>query len=122
MNHENGLCINNFYTYRIEPLDFGWDFLTSVKEHLKDIVASIYSKAPLDTETPINDFLRAYRSATETAKLIGWEGDFRNDPCVTFVPDGDYGFGGLARIFIFKQDNNGDTFVLSEVRLNYLEG
>lgn len=65
----------------------------------------------------IDDFLRAWESAKEAASAEGWEGDFRHQPVVFWVPMSttfEYGFA-------FKQDNNGDTFVLSPVAMPWLE-
>jgi|SRR5690554_755576 len=50
------------------------------------------------------------------ATELGWEGDYRLEPCAFVVPiEGAFDVG-----FVIKQDNNGCTFVASPVELNHL--
>jgi hypothetical protein len=71
--------------------------------------------------------MREYRSFRDTAfalaKKVGWEGDVRpgeGGPYIAGLPTHDTGRDGHFMI-AWKQDNNGDTFVVSPYRLPWLE-
>ncbi|MET7808623.1 hypothetical protein [Micromonospora chersina] len=49
---------------------------------------------------------------------LGWEGDMRHEPYIGGVPNGD---GGTHRYLVVKQENNGDTFIVSEVPMTWLD-
>ena len=99
--------------YAIAPIDFGWWHLHSVEE-----VSAALSKAPDDSDGyGLESFLRHWQSAQFAAQKEGWEGDFRQGPCVFWLPKGD----GFQCNFVFKQDNNGETFVVSQSPLPWLE-
>ena len=61
----------------------------------------------------------ALEAAQERKLLRYWEGDFREGPYCLFLPDPDSSAISLAA-FIWKQENNGSTFVVSRVELPYL--
>lgn len=102
-----------FYTYAITPIDFGWEFLPTVNAMRLHLAARHND----NFETPeLEGFEKAWKEAQIAAKGAGWEGDFRHDPVVFFVPEeNDFGWG-----FVIKQDNNGDTFVMSPHLLPHL--
>jgi hypothetical protein len=104
----------SWYAYHISPIDMGWEYLPTVGDFVAKIkkdVPQFYSQEYLDRI--VTDFEKAQELAEET----GWEGDFRHDPCVFFLPGDVY----LNYGFVWKQDNNGNTFVVSPRPLFWLE-
>jgi hypothetical protein len=62
------------------------------------------------------DFAYALRLAKDTGQ---WEGDYNYEPRVFWSPDPDlfrFSYG-----FVWKQDNNGTTFIISPQPLKWLE-
>jgi hypothetical protein len=59
------------------------------------------------------------KSALEAARKVGWEGDFREGPFVSVLPDPDN--MGTTVYVGWKQDNNGTTFIVSPFPLPYLD-
>lgn len=53
--------------------------------------------------------LQAVLALTDAATNIGWEGDMRHLPMVGGLPT----LGRTTPYLVIKQDNNGDTFVVS---------
>ena len=100
--------------YQVMPIDFwaGWrkpSELFGVSDHNHDD-GQFHDPA----EWP-NLWKQAQKLATEA----GWEGDIREGPYVTVVPDGES--GGLSPVIIaWKQDNNGTTFVASPFPLPWV--
>jgi hypothetical protein len=106
--------------YYITPIDFGWDYLPSVQEFAERL-----SKADLDVklgkqpygEARLEQFLADFNEAKELAARAGWEGDFRGPPSVFCLPiENEIVYG-----FVWKQDNNGDTLVVSPQPLPWLD-
>lgn len=108
----------HWQAYCIPPIDHGWQYLRTVAETLSDISAMDYEvgiKGDIDAQT-IREFLEGWEAAKEAAGEVGWEGDFRGHPRVFWLPsEYDCQFG-----FVFKQDNNGTTFVVSPQPLPHL--
>ena len=108
-----------WHTYALPPIDFGWENLKSVRETAAAILASSTSGArPNDVDAAdLNHFLTSWQSAKAAASAAGWEGDFREEPVVMWLPnESEFKHG-----FVLKQDNNGETFVVSPVELPWLE-
>jgi hypothetical protein len=77
-----------WYTYEIAPIDFGWENLKSVRETLQEIASRSSSqklKNDIDS-TDVNDFIAMWESAKDAASDTGWEGDFRHEPAVFWIP------------------------------------
>lgn len=105
------------------PIDYGWEDLETV-----EAVAAKFARH--DAALEVNDvsyeerklprYWTALKQAYELAKGEGWEGDFRasGGPQVFFVPgiknDMEYGF-------VWKQDNNGTTFIVAPYEFPWLE-
>ncbi len=110
-----------FHAYAITPLDFGWNRLRTVKEYLKLLIEQDDEgdDSPAGLRKRVTDFLDRLDAALERGKKEGWEGDFRagHEPRVIELP----GDVSTALAFVWKQDNNGTTFVISEEPLAYLE-
>ena len=109
----------SWHVYDLIPIDFGWEHVKSVKETLSAIASSHEEFNHPDGLNTANAklFLEAWESAKVAASERGWEGDFRQDPAVFWLPSGhDFDYG-----FVFKQDNNGITFVVSPHALPWLD-
>lgn len=108
------------YVYEIAPIDFCWEMLHSVED-----VAAKLARADAAELTgkggsglpSCEHFLKTWTNAKFIAGEAGWEGDIRTGPAVFWLPgDTDFDFG-----FVFKQNNNGSTFVVSPRELPYLK-
>lgn len=109
----------NWYRYKIFPIDYGWDNLKTVSQTVADLaIAENREGIKHDVNTKkIKAFLKQLDLAKEMAREIGWEGDFRHEPYVFYLPsEGEFVYG-----FAFKHDNNGDTFVISPIELPWLD-
>lgn len=106
--------------YQINPIDFRWELLLTVdevagrlaSEAAKQIVAGWNSAS-----TEVEQFFADYERARGLAREVGWEGDFRHPPQVFFLPDE----GTFAYAFVWKQENNGGTFIISPRPLAWLK-
>ncbi len=106
----------NWYAYRVTPIDLGWENLNTVKETIANLSVQEDVETDIDSEG-IKLFLDSWENAKKLAKEKGWEGDFRHEPKVFWLPQNDeFEYG-----FVIKQDNNGDTFVISPQELHYLK-
>jgi hypothetical protein len=109
----------NWNTYEVPPIDIGWGNLKTVQETAASLLATSgegTQKNDID-DSNLQSFLRSWESAKEAAGQKGWEGDFRLEPVVIWVPnDTEFNYG-----FVFKQDNNGTTYVVSPVEMPWLE-
>lgn len=106
--------------YAIIPIDWAWEFLPSVEEAAARFAESDarLMVTGADYEPFYHaDFWRHFETAKELATAEGWEGDFRQGPRVFFLPgEGEFEYG-----FVWKQDNNGTTFVVSPHPLTWLD-
>lgn len=105
-----------FFTYAIGPIDFQWQHLKTVEKTAAGLPVSVDKWG--DGGPSRSEFLAAWEQAQQEAKLAHWEGDFRHQPVVFWIPnanDATFDFG-----FVIKQDNNGSTFVISPVELPHL--
>jgi hypothetical protein len=109
--------------YSCTPIDHHWEFLKTVKETAAELGAMEAElrfesgRRELYLDISVEVFLNAWEEAKELAGQNGWEGDFRGEPRVLWLPmetGFDYGFA-------FKQDNNGTTFIVTPVRLPWVE-
>lgn len=114
----------SWYAYGVGPIDWNWVRLKTLKETLTDIVNSNELDSFTDQDDGVAvDEVRDFLSNWEAAKLLaaekGWEGDFRVGPYVFWLPSetkNSFVYG-----FVFKQDNNGMTFVVSPEPLSWLK-
>jgi len=113
------------FGYHISPIDMGFRFLWTVDQfrdqlRLEDIdqhgtFGRLY-REPI-TLNGLDRFELDFEGAKHLARDHGWEGDYREGPFVMPVLiELEVGYA-----FVWKQDNNGSTFVLSPVPLPYLE-
>lgn len=109
--------------YRVGPIDHGWDFLPTVQSLADEIGALEAREKVMRGHTNLYDGITIdqltedWQSAKDAAFAQGWEGDTRQGPAVMWLP----GETGFVYGFIFKQDNNGTTFVVSPYILPWME-
>ena len=108
--------------YAILPIDFGWEFLPTVERvagQLASSVAELAVTGITQGSQEVDNFLADFNRARQLAKAAGWEGDYRagSTPRVFWLPDE----GSFQYAFVWKHDNNGDTFVVSPRPLAWLD-
>jgi hypothetical protein len=107
--------------YSITPIDFGWEMLPIVEEVAAKFarVAATQAVAGHGSDGgEVSSFLKDFENAKRLASKAGWEGDYRggSEPRVFWLPgENDFSYG-----FVWKHDNNGDTFVISPRPLGWL--
>ena len=111
-----------FHVYKISPVDNGWFLFKTVNEVLAHLCDGLKASAErcisddldiISYEYPeAEEFVKQYNQSRAAAKKAGWDGDMRHEPCVVpIVQDTDCTFG-----FMWKQDNNGTTFVVLPIK------
>ena len=103
-----------------QPLDIGWEYLLSVKETYSKLTVArslqrFETAGDLGTIDP-EKFLNDWQLAFESAQAAGYDGIPRQQPVVFWIPD-EFTF---QYAFVIKQDNNGQTFVISQVPLPHI--
>ncbi|HCT4984470.1 TPA: hypothetical protein OTZ20_002895 [Pseudomonas aeruginosa] len=108
-----------WYVYEVSPIDYGWNFPQSLSDVIARFNADCSDDVPKEQGydlSMLKSFVDDWDSAKMAAASKGWEGDFRHKPVVFWIPIEDrFEYG-----FVFKQDNNGTTFVVSPVVLPWL--
>lgn len=99
--------------YAVGPIDFHWNHLDTVAEAGSKI--SMFPDRAVGHE--LESFMGRWESAKQAALNHGWEGDFNGDPRVIWLPYED----GFSCGFVFKQSNNGTTYVVSPVTMAWLD-
>ena len=89
------------------PLDLGWGGMKTIGDFISESLEDVDHNGFI---------LSRFFEGLSLAKEVGWEGDFREPPCVFSIPSDQFYLG-----FAFKQDNNGSTFILSPVELPWLD-
>jgi len=100
------------FVYTQPPIDWwiGWMTEDEFKVQLRNHE---------DGDREIRDY-EAFRSkGYSLARAIDWDGDMREGPFVAGLPTGEN--GDEAVMVAWKQDNNGTTFVVSPIRLPWME-
>lgn len=115
------------YVYPMNPVDFGWENFRTVEETLARLCDDIkkvmterenyYSHVFSGPIEELDAFVSLYNMSLIAARKAGWEGDMREDAVVVpIIEDPECSYG-----FMWKQDNNGTTFVIlprEDMRLN----
>ncbi len=104
------------FAYSRAAIDWWPGWLTEVE--LKKQLVEIHSTE--DAAHTLLQYEKQLSAAHELAKKVGWEGDTREGPYIAGLPAKDTADDGHYMI-AWKQDNNGDTFVVSPFRLPWLE-
>jgi hypothetical protein len=111
--------MKTWFAYHLDPIDFGWEYLPTIAETEARSAAFDQTKDEFESNVcPAAQFTNDLRNAYRLARDEGWEGDFRDgeEPRVLWLPIAD----GFKYAFVWKQDNNGSTFVVSPVKLPWL--
>lgn len=105
--------------YQFFVIDHLWELTPTVDQFFKNLVDLYPSKGNLDEfQGMLSDAAVKWKYAQRLADELGWEGDFVGEPRVFCLPNPtsmsmEYGF-------VFKQYNNGMTYVISPIYLNYI--
>ena len=103
------------YAYSIVPLDFGWQTMPTAEAYRGLLMKDAYSVTQgAESVRAFNEFLQ--RSLDFASEKTVWEGDFREEPRIVVMP----GECETVLAVLWKQENNGDTFVVSQVALPWL--
>jgi hypothetical protein len=105
------------FAYSVNPMDFGWENLPTLQQHIANVTQHCFEDYPKSTINPIQTLLDFVEKGFKAAKQVGWEGDARGNIYVWFLPNEYEPMLGL----VWKQENNGDTFIVSPVRLPWAE-
>ncbi len=108
------------HLYEGSSIDHNWEHLKTVEDTLIELSNQIsHVESENIDKIDISTFSFRWEQAQKVAKMGLWEGDFVGEPRVFWLPSfskSQYLFG-----FVFKQANNGTTFVLSPYKLPELE-
>lgn len=114
-----------FVAYQISPIDSGWQFLPTIREFAIKVAEDEISFAAGRREEPVftmADLKRDLERAKKLAVKLGWdEGDYSGgggEPRVMLIPGSN---NSLVYGFVWKQDDNGETYVISPQPLDYLQ-
>lgn len=110
-----------WHVYDTGPIDIGWHNLPTVQEVAlkfaeEDVMAKLSNTVSENDSAEI--FLRNFDNAQSHANSLNWNGDFREEPRVFWLPsesDGCFLYG-----FVWKQDSNGITYIISPFKLPWL--
>lgn len=106
----------------LAPIDEGWEALPTVDAFLanEDVSDRLFPLPEDEDDTGQLSHRRSlWSQAQEVARRLGWEGGFREPPRVMSLPAP----GAVIRLrpgFVFKQDANGSTFVISPAPMPWL--
>jgi hypothetical protein len=107
------------YAYHITPMDIGWEMMPTLDQVIREASKYKIPHQPLAFIESTQYLLNFAALAFKEAEKVGWEGDFRpgHEPRVFFIPNEvDVSYG-----LVWKQDNNGATFVISPVPMPHLQ-
>lgn len=105
----------SWHVYHIFPIDFGWDFLPDLSHVVAQAAAQDANGCIRYGDTAYK-ITKDFKAAMAAMEGQGWEGDFREGPKVFFLPnDTEFQWG-----FVWKQDNNGETFIVSPQPMPWL--
>ena len=105
--------------YAINPIDLNWEHLKTVEETVINLMNGRGDRMLEDSwmellTSMIYDWVTVQ---TEAKASRGWEGDFRRPEGVLWLPcDMEFRYA-----FVWKQDNNGTTFIASPIELPWLK-
>jgi hypothetical protein len=100
------------------PIDWNWQHLTPLETFVQKVRdAGQDPKLQEDEAFSVDEILADWEHAKALAHDKGWEGDFRVGPYIFWLPTET----GFTYAFAFKQDNNGTTFIVSPVQLQWVE-
>lgn len=99
--------LDDWFAYRVDPIDWHWNDI--------ETVAKFVSRR--GAENVPEQFHEALMGAGAVAYQHGWRTNMIDGPCVLWLPAPDcFQYG-----FVFKEANNGSTYVISPFPLGYLD-
>ena len=104
------------YLYSLSPIDWWQGWMT--EEQFEKNCEEIYGPTEMGSAMAAYKVFR--QKAFALAKENGWEGDVREGPFVAGLPPSG-GDSQSAIMICWKQDNNGETFVVSPYPLPWLD-
>jgi len=115
--------------YEIPPIDFWWEFLPTVTDVAVGMASDGARRAAEDDFIGLGGstvfcldnaatFVKTFHEAQGLAARHGWEGDFREPARVLWLPE--EGSPAFTHAFVWKQDHNGTTYVVSPHPLPWL--
>lgn len=105
-----------WHGYHVAPIDLGWNDLLTVDAYVKQYVDAGYPNSDVKEVRQYFTTLMARIEKVATESLL-WEGDFREVPHIFHLPtEIEFSVG-----IVFKQDNNGSTFLFSPVELPWIK-
>jgi hypothetical protein len=105
----------HWQAYAIAPVDLGWGLLPTVEQGA-ELLKTCPGYDAIDDQV---HYWANFAKAEILAGAAGWEGDYQDNarPRVIWLPnEGEVLYG-----FAWKQNNNGTTFVISPVPLDWLK-
>ena len=125
--------MKNWIAYRLTPIDHLWEMLPTVEEIAKKFEEGNRNRlrhllgefdAPGDfcgfEVMSLDEVLSDLSDAQHLARRAGWEGDYRSEETQPRVYGSGSGLRPFTYAFVWKQDNNGSTFVVSPRPLDWL--
>jgi hypothetical protein len=112
--------------YHLKQIDNRWQFLQTVQDVAGQIARSMASERvkgnpPYWHGESLQDFWQNFDKAKALARDAGWKGDYMDassEPKVLWLPDPNDATFKYA--FVWKQSQNGSTFVVSQIALPWL--
>lgn len=106
---------NDLWVHAISPIDFGWWKVPRVSQLLHDMM---YRS---DDVNEMSNLRRACDRARHAIEAHPYRsGPLSLGPCVVWLPPSEHGIE-FVPAFVFKQQDNGTTFVVSPYPLEWLE-
>ena len=102
--------------YSRNPIDFWRGWLTE-KEYINKVIDGF---DVVNAFVPVVAYVAFRDAGMKLALKVGWEGDIRGEVMVSALPPLDTGSDDDVMV-AWKQDNNGQTFIVSPFRLPWLE-
>lgn len=111
---------SRWMVYEVPPIDLGWQYAKTPERVIEEMTVDpndMFGYMPRDAMDLYVSFLQAEIAVGHIGS--GFDGVIReNQPPVVFaIPTENEMLAG----FVFKADNNGDTFVASPIPLTYLD-
>lgn len=113
------------YGYQVDPIDFweGWITEAAYIETLMQRHTGRGAFRDIAELDKMRDDLWKYdqfrKDAFHVAELVNWDGDISSGPYLCVLPAADN--LTLKLVMGIKESNNGTTYIVSPVRLEYLE-
>jgi hypothetical protein len=105
------------FAYQTGPIDVWTGWLTEA-QYLDQLAKE--EEEGFGSSSSVAKYEELRSQAFDLAKKAGWEGDIRQGPFIAGLPTDSIGADGKIMV-AWKQDNNGTTFVVSPIKLPWLD-